>query len=1053
MFSKFFIERPVLSNVIALVIVLIGSVAVFNLPISTYPPITPPTVQVSATYPGASANVIMETVALPIEQQVNGVEDMIYMSSTATNDGQYTLTVTFEIGTDLDFAQILVQNRVSAAMAQLPQAVQTQGVTTKKKTTSILEIISLTSPNGTHDPLFLSNYATINLKNELARLPGVGDLNIFGAGEYSMRVWLDPGLMQERGLTPDDVINALRSQNQQVSAGQLGMPPAPDGQEFQLTVNLRGAYSTAQEFENIIVTTGTQEGGAITRIRDVGSVELGAITYSQFFKFNGQPAAGIAVFQLPDANALQVAEAVEAKMEELSKKFPEDVTYNIPFNTTMFVNESIKEVYMTLFETGALVLIVILLFLQSFRAMLVPLTTVPISIIGAFAAMAAMGFSINLITLFAVVLAIAIVVDDAIVIVEAVTQKIEKGLKPKDAAIEAMRELTGPILGITLVLISVFLPAAFMPGLTGEVYRQFALVIAATAVISAINAMTLKPTQCAQWLRPPDPDKKPNIIFRGFNKGFNKIETGYMGLMNKVIHRPRFLSLIALVIAGLSIFGLSRVPTGFIPIEDQGYMLATIQLPDAASLQRTEAVMNEISEKFEKVPGVKQVVSIGGLSALENMASLSNAGVAYIILEDWKDRYTRKTKKEEDLMGIFANLSKAASEIVSATVFVLPPPPIQGLGLSGGFEMELLLTDGSFDFQKLQKAQDDLVKAAEASPMIKQAMAPLRANVPQLSVEVNRDQTEFMGVPLGNLFSTVEGYLGSSYAGQFTAFGNTFNIFVQAYETFRDHPEDIKNYYVRNANGNMVPVGSVADVGDDLGPDIISLYNLYPSSSINGMTETGYSSGQVMQMMEDLAEKTLPPGMDYAWTATSYQEQQVGNTAYFIFALSLILVYLVLAGQYESWFLPGSVIMSVPLALVGIVILLLAIPLLNNNLYVQIGLVLLISMSAKNGILIVEVARELRAKGQSIADAALEAAKIRFRPILMTSFTLLLGVLPLVLAEGAGASARKSLGITIFSGMLSSTLLAVLFIPAFYVMIQSWEEKRKEKKESKTTHA
>lgn len=1049
MFSKFFIDRPVLSNVIAWVMVLMGLVAVFNLPVSMYPPITPPTVQVSALYPGASAEVIMNTVALPIEQQVNGVEDMIYMSSTATNDGVYTLVVTFEIGTDPDFAQILVQNRVAAAQAQLPNAVRQQGVTTKKKSASILEIISLTSPNGTHDPLFLSNYATIRLQDELARLPGVGDLTIFGSGQYSMRVWLDPGLMQERSLTPSDVVNAIESQSQNVSAGQIGMPPAPAGQEFQLTVNLEGAYSTAEEFENIILISGDQPGGALTRIRDIGRVELGAQTYSQIFKFDGQPAAGIAVFQLPEANALDVAKAVESKMAELAKSFPEDMEYHIPFNTTMFVNESVNEVYRTLFQTGGLVLIVIVLFLQNFRAMLVPITTVPVSIIGAFAAMAAMGFSINLITLFAVILAIAIVVDDAIVIVEAVTQHIEKGMKPHDAAVQAMKELTGPIVGITLVLVSVFLPAAFMPGLTGEVYRQFALIITATAVISAINAMTLKPMQCAHWLKPVDPNKRKNFVFRGFNKGFQKVENGYMRLLGWLVRGNKLASVFALTVAALAAFGLSRVPTGFVPIEDQGYVLAPVQLPNAASLERTEAVLDDLTTRLEKVPGVQEVVAIGGLSALEGMSSLANAGVAYIILEPWSKRYTRENKETQGLQGIFAALSAAVRDIESATVIVLPPPPIQGLGLSGGFSMELELTDGTRNFTKLQEAQDKLVKEAENSPVIQRVIAPFRADVPQVSVAINRSQLETLGVPVGNLFSAIEGYLGASYAGQFTRFGHTFDVFVQADKQYRSQEEIIGQVYVRGTNGNMVPVGSVADISDSLGPDIISLYNLYPAASIVGMTATGYSSGQAIAELEDIAARVLPADVSYAWTDASYQEEIVGSTVYLIFGLSILLVYLVLAGQYESWFLPGSVIFSVPLALVGIVALMLALPLLNNNLYVQIGLVLLIAMSAKNGILIVEVARERRQQGKSIVDAALEASRVRFRPILMTSFTLLLGVLPLVLADGAGSSARRSLGITIFSGMLSSTLLAVLFIPAFYVMIQTWEEKRKARKQQK----
>ncbi|MEM7304492.1 MAG: efflux RND transporter permease subunit [Pseudomonadota bacterium] len=1046
MFSEFFINRPVLSNVIAWIIVLLGLVAVNTLPISMYPPITPPTVQVATTYPGANAETVMETVALPIEQQVNGIEKMIYMSSTATNDGVYTLTITFEIGTDLDFAQVLVQNRVAAALSKLPDAVQKQGVVTQKQSTAILEVINLQSPNGTYDPLFLSNYATINLKDELARLPGVGSLDILGLGQYSMRVWLDPGLMNERGLMPSDVVNAILSQNQKVSAGQIGLPPTPSGQQFQLTVNLQGAYSTAEEFEEIIVSTGSETGGAVTRIKDVGRVELGAQTYSQSARYNGNPAAGIAVFQLPEANALDVAQAVEAKMEELAKNFPEDLTYNIPFNTTMFVDATVKEVYKTLFEAALLVLIVIVLFLQNFRAMLVPMTTVPVSIIGAFAAMAVMGFSINLITLFAIILAIAIVVDDAIVIVEAVSKHIENGMTPHDAAVKAMNQLTGPIIGITLVLVSVFLPAAFMPGLTGEVYRQFALVIAATAVISAINAMTLKPMQCAHWLKPVDKTKKKNFIFRGFNIIFTKLENGYSRLISIIVHHDKLMVVLALTITCLAVLGLSRVPTGFVPIEDQGYMMASIELPDAASLERTDQVLTEMSKRFKSVPGVKDVVAIGGSAALYNMASMSNAGVSYIILDSWDERYTSKNKKQQGLMGIYESLSASVADIEEASIFVLPPPPIQGLGLAGGFELQLELKDNTNDYSKLQNAQNILIEEAKNVPAIEMTIAPFRADVPQIDVQVNRTQTEVMGVTLGDLFNTVEGYLGSSYSGQFTRFGRTFDVFVQGEGEYRTQPENISQIYVRGANNNMVPVGSVADISRDLGPNIIGLYNLYPTAPVIGLTAMGHSSGQAIQAIDQIANEKLPQGVGYEWTGTSYQENLLGNTAYFIFGLSILLIYLVLAGQYESWYLPGSVILSVPLALVGIVILLLSIPLLDNNIYVQIALVLLIAMSAKNGILIVEIARELRSEGKSIIDSAVEAATIRFRPILMTSFTLLLGVLPLVLAEGAGASARKSLGITVFSGMLSSTCLAVIFIPAFYVLIQRWEENRKAKK-------
>jgi len=1036
-FAKFFIERPVLANVLALVIMLLGGVALFNLPVAQYPPITPPTIQVTANYPGASAKTMVETVALPIEQQVNGVENMLYMQSTCTSDGRYTLTITFKVGTDLNFAQVLVQNRVSAALAQLPQSVQQQGVVTKKKSTAILQIITLTSPDAGYDALFLSNFATLKLRDKLARVEGVSDVNVFGIGQYSMRVWLDPRKMLQRSLVPSDVIAAIQKQSTFVSAGQINMPPAPPGEDFQLTIDVKGDLSTAAEFENVTVKYTPDNGGQITRLRDIGRIELGAQTYSQFFKMDGNVAGGIAIYQLPEANALDTAKRVRATMAELAKSFPRGLRYDIPFDTTLFVKASVNEVYRTLFETGALVLIVIVVFLQNWRATLVPATTVPVTIIGAFAAMAVMGFSINLLTLFAVVLAIGIVVDDAIVVVEGVSQHIERGQSPKEASIDAMRELFGPIIGITLVLMSVFVPPAFMPGITGQMYRQFALVIAATALISALNAATLKPTQCALWLRQPDHTHRRNIFFRAFNAVYARVENFYVRQIRRVVQRSVVMVVIGLLLIGLAGWGLSRIPTSFIPTEDQGYAMVTVQLPDSSSLERTESVMDKLTKICQEHPAVEHSIAIGGLSPLDGNASLANAGIVYLVFKDWSKR-----PRGEDLRSIYNGLSSRLANFQDAKTMVIVPPPIQGLGLSGGFQMQLQLTDGSFDLPRLQAVTEELISEAKSSPVIRTALTPLRASVPQISIDVNSTQAETLGVVVGDIYQTMQSYLGSSFVNLFTRFGHNYMVYAQADAPYRLEIDTLKNYHVRSQEGEMIPIGTVADIKSTQGAAVFPLYNLLPSATINGSANEAFSSGQALATMETLARKTLPAGMSYEWTAMSYQEKLAGNSTWFIFALALLLVYFVLAGQYESWITPAAVILAVPLALLGTVGALSALG-VANNLYVQIGLVLLIALSAKNAILIVEMAREGRAAGKSIADATVEACQTRFRPILMTSFTFILGVLPLVVASGAGASARKSLGLAVASGMLASTCLAVLFVPAFYVVLQRWVERKR----------
>ena len=1043
MISAFFINRPVLANVLAIVIVLIGGVALATLPIAQYPNIVPPTVQVTTTYPGASAKTVVENVALPIELQVNGVEGMIYMQSYSTDAGTYTLTVTFAIGTDLDFAQVLVQNRVSTALASLPASVQAQGLTVQKKSTSILQIVSLNSPDGRFDSLYLSNFATINLVNELSRLPGVGNVNVLGVGVYSMRVWLDPQKLYTYGLTPSAVSRVIQEQSQPVTAGQVGTPPAPKDQDFQFTVDIQGRLSTPEEFGNIIVKTAQGNGGRILRLKDIGRVELGAQTYSQTSKLNGKPNASIAIYQLPEANALDVANEVRAKMTQLAKAFPEGLTYEVPFDTTKFVTASINEVFMTLGEAGLLVLIVIVIFLQDWRAMLVPATTIPVTIIGAFAAMAALGFTINTTTMFGIVLAIGIVVDDAIVIVEGVARHIERGMTPHDAAIKAMDELFGPVIGITLVLMSVFLPAAFVPGLTGKMFAQFALVIAATAFISAINAATLKPTQCAMWLRPATPPEKRNFFFRGFNNVYQRVENGYAWLVGGMVRHAGLMVLLALVLAGLGGWGVARLPGAFIPNEDQGYLLIGVQLPDGASLERTTAALDQVSAIAQATPGVEHVVALAGLSVLDSNSALANAGVAYVILKDWG---VRAGQPGQDLRSIVMHIARETQVLQDGRAFPLVPPAIQGIGNAGGFQMQVEQRDGSFDYVKLQNATQNVIEQAGTQSALSNLVTSFRAGAPHVRVNVDRSKAETLKVSIGEVFTTLSSYLGSAYVNRFNKFGLTLQVFLQADSQYRTKPEDILRLQVRNADGQMVPIGALATLTQDSGPPLISLYNLYPSAAIVGSPAEGFSSGEAIDLMDQIAAQTLPPGTGYEWTAMSYQENIVGNQLLYVFALAILLVYLCLAGQYESWIAPLAVILAVPLALIGPAIALGSIG-LANNLYTQIGLMLLIALGAKNAILIVEVARDARkVEGKPIVEAAVEAARTRFRPILMTSFAFILGVVPLVTATGAGANSRISLGLAVFSGMIASTCLAVLFVPSFFTVLQRFEERGKKSK-------
>jgi HAE1 family hydrophobic/amphiphilic exporter-1 len=1049
MMSKFFIEHPVLANVLAIALVLIGAICVFRLPVAQYPNIVPPTVQVSTRYPGASAQTVIDTIALPIELQVNGVPGMIYMESTSAYDGTYNLTVSFEIGSDPNMDQVLVQNRVQNAMAQLPQSVQGQGVSIRAKSASILEFVTLDSPDGQYDALYLWNYATINLVNELARLPGVGNVTVMGAGEYSMRIWMDPQLLQSFDLVPQDVINAVQQQSQEVTAGQVGMPPAPKDQQFQYTIDILSRFNDPGQFADIVIKDQTAQGGRLIRIKDVGRIEMGAQTYSQDFKLDGKPAAGIAIYQTPDANSLKVAAVVAAKMEELSRRFPQGLRYAIPYNTTIFINASINEVYKTLWQAGVLVLIVILVFLQNFRATLVPATTVPVTIIGAFAGMAALGYTVNLSTLFALILAIGIVVDDAIVIVEGVSKYIEQGMSGHDAAIKAMGELFGPIIGITLVLMAVFLPSAFVPGLSGQMFAQFALVIAATALISAVNAATLKPTQCALWLRPPKPVEQRNYFSRWFSRGFERVyggmENAYARLIGRMVRLSGLMVVIGLVLAAAGIWGIARLPTGFIPPEDQGYLLIVAQLPDGAALGRTTAALDGATKIAQDTLGVDRVIAITGLSALDNFADLANAGVSFVVLKPWDER---SKAKGTDILTIAEHLQTALNAAPDGRLLVVPPPPIQGIGNAGGIQMQLELLGGSYNYQKLDEVTQQLVKQATANPQLQHVLTTFSPGGPHVSVTVDRARAQTLRVSVGDVFSALSSYLGSTFVNQFNKFGQVFQVYVQAESQFRLQPDDLLNLYVRSSDNQMVPIGAVAHLGEEVGPSLITLYNLYPSATIIGAPARGVSSGQSLTAMEDIAKRTLPSDVGYQWTAMSFQEKLTGNQLYYLFGLSVLLVYLCLAGQYESWILPLAVLSAVPLALLGPVIALTSLG-VANNLYTQIGLILMIALSAKNGILIVEMAREGRIMhGKPIREAAIDAARSRFRPILMTSFAFGLGVVPLVLATGAGADGRISLGLSVLSGIVASTCLAVLFVPSFFTVLQGFEEWRKARKKA-----
>jgi HAE1 family hydrophobic/amphiphilic exporter-1 len=1035
MISTFFINRPIFANVIAIVIIILGAVCLFNLPVSQYPNIVPPTIQVTTAYPGASADVVASTVGIPLEQAVNGVKNSIYMSSTSGSDGTYILTITFAVGTDLDTSLALVQNFVNGVMAQLPQTVQSLGVTVRQVSTNILQVVSLYADDDRYDETFLANYGLINLQYPLARLPGVAQVKIVGAGSYSMRVWLDPNKLQYFQLTTMDVVKAIKQQNVQVVAGQLGGPPVPANQAFQFTINALGRLEDATQFEDIIVKTiRSGESAQIVRVKDLARVELSQQTFANFSGLSGHKSAHIVIYSLPEANAINVGQEVRKSMVEMSKEFPAGLKYAIYYDTTKFISQAIDAVYETLYEAGILVLIVIMVFLQNWRATLVPATTVPVTIIGAFAAIAMLGFTVNLMTLFALILAIGIVVDDAIVIVENSSHYVEQGLSPHDAAIKAMSELTGPVMGITLVLTAVFLPAAFMPGITGQLFRQFALVIASTAIISALNALTLKPAQCALYLRPPDPNKKPNAFYRGFNRVYGVVETAYVDLVRWMVHRPGLMALVFFIIVGLGGLLFALHPTGFLPVEDQGYAIIVGMLPEGASQPRVREVSEQVDHLLKKAPGVASWVTMGGFSVLD-ATNVSNIFTTFVIYEDWDKRGSAMSQRR-----IVTGLHERLAAVEQADFAVLVPPPISGLGQAGGFQM-MLEDRKSLGLEAMTEATMEIIRAARAQSGLRGLTTTFNPRSPQLFLDINRTKVESLEIPMSNVFNTLQAYLGSAYVNLFNKFNQTYQVYVQAAAPYRLTPEDIKDLYVRNNKGEMVPLGTLMTVKRILGSELLTRYNLYPAVPIFGAPAPGFSSGQALNLMEQVAKNNLPQGASYDWTATAYQEKQVGSQAYFIYALSITLVFLVLAAQYESWTSPAAVILVVPIALVGVILALISRG-LDNNLYTQVGLVLMIALASKNAILVVEFARELRAEGMSIADAAVEATRRRFRPIVMTSFAFILGVVPLMKAGGAGAASQQAIGTVVFGGMLSSTLLAIPFVPVFYVLTQRLSEWR-----------
>jgi HAE1 family hydrophobic/amphiphilic exporter-1 len=1041
--AEFFVRRPIVAMVIAIITVIVGFVAMSALPIAQYPEITPPQVSVTASYTGANAVAVEESVATPIEQKVNGVENMIYMKSTNASSGSMQLQVSFEVGTDLDMANVLAQNRVSEAQALLPEEVKRLGVTVKKQLSFPLLLISLISPNGTYDEQFLTNYATINVLDELARIRGVGQAQVAGgsAFEYAMRVWIKPDQLAKLGLTVPDITNAIRQQNVLIPAGQIGGPPAPPGTEFTYTVQTPGRLVTAEEFGEVVVRSNPD--GSQVFLKDVARIELGTQNYVVSAKLNSAPAAALMVYQLPDANGLEVAEQVFDTLQELETRFPADVEYRISLDTTRPIKAGIREIVVTLFQAVGLVILVVFIFLQNVRATLIPTLAVPVSLIGTFAVFPLLGFSINTLSLLGLVLAIGIVVDDAIVVVEAVAQKMEKGMAAKEATMEAMREVSAPIVATSLSLIAVFVPVATMGGITGALYQQFAITIAISVAISSINALTLSPALSALLLKPPGESKGASHRFFGaFNRNF-EVATGKFMTFTDFFTRKLVRTGVLLAVLIIALVLLFRaVPAGFVPEEDQGYMLAALQLPDAASLQRTQDVMAEVEEILAEFEAIESYTAISGFSMLTGTTQ-SNAGFIFLQLRDWDERPDLRDHAKNLIRRLNFNF---ATRITEAMVFAFGPPAIPGLGTGSGFTMMLQDLRGSSPAYLAEQSQN-FIAAAQARPEIANIGTLYRASVPQVFVDIDKPKALKMGVALSDINTSIGAFLGGAYVNDFNRFGRLYKVYVQAEPEYRARENGIRMFHVRNQEGDMVPLSTLVTTARTQGAEFTNRFNLFRAAELTGQPAAGFSSAQALDALEEVAEQTLPSDMSYAWANMSYQEKAAEGTGSIVFVMALVFVFLILAAQYESWSLPLSVMLGTPIAVFGAIGGLWIARLFSesyvNNVFAQIGLVMLIGMSAKNAILIVEFASQEMQKGKDAVQAAMDAAKSRFRPILMTAFSFILGVVPLLIASGAGAEARKVMGMTVFSGMLAATVIGVLVVPAMFVFVEKYISKRK----------